>query len=144
MVRVGDGPNMYAHPVCYLWTPEYCTPRPGEMVNLEELRAREPARAKLACKFCEEGGGAVQCMRGDCMRSAHPYCAQNATPSHLRWLLRTKAPRCEDDGIDVKCEFFCDECLDIAIQAETSSAAANFEYVRERARSCLGHACSRP
>ena len=46
MIRVSDGPHQYAHPVCAWWTPEYCAPGRGEMLNLEVIRRREPERAK--------------------------------------------------------------------------------------------------
>jgi len=57
---------------------------------------------------------------GDCFQAAHPHCAQNASPTHKRWLLRTKsAIGSQQDACN---EIYCDEHVDIALDVEKTHA----------------------
>ena len=96
----------WAHTECVWWTKEF-----AGVFSVKQLREACPERSTVNCDVCKGKGGAQECLFGDCMKAAHPYCARNLMPARRRWMLRTRRP----EGYDQLCyEVFCDEHREVA------------------------------
>lgn len=118
MKRTPAPENLWVHPLCMYWTPQYATLSTvfqegnrlggGEIITVSDLQKAQNGEESLECIFCRRKLGSVKCSEPACREYAHPHCAVESHLVEKRWFyIHHRLSSNLDKNVSYKFAMYC-------------------------------------